>query len=124
MLTKGSSTVGDENFWPLSGWLPAANVASVRGTIEMRASTGDCQVLPAYETANDTDSPNTPAFPIGSAYRTTDGVTYPTSWTDVVTDVQSAQWIRFGVLAKNITGSAITGCQARIKIDILGPART
>lgn len=118
VLTKGSTS--SDNFFPMTAWQAVAGVAGVRAAVDMRGNAGDCKISPAYQTCNDPDSPDTPVG-IGTAWQTGDGITYPAEFTTLTGSIEDKQWIRFGVFAKNVATATITGCQARIKVDVQGP---
>lgn len=89
-------------FFPTTEWMSAANSASLRCAFEVRALVGNITVQPAYQTANDPQSPDTP-MGLGGA-RSSDGITFPSSWSSL--SVGGKRLIRFGWGTQLSSGSA------------------
>lgn len=109
--TRGHTT--NEVFTPGAVVMPTIGITRIRAVeVELRGGSGDIAVQPAYELSNDgltwSDQDEL------GAYVTAEGYDYNTTF---LTASFTKQFIRFGVRAKNISGSTIAACQARLRID-------
>lgn len=90
-------------FLPASGWFDAADAAKLRTPFEVRGLNGLLSVEPAYQTANDKASPDTPVA-LGGAL-TADGLSFPSDWATPA--VGGKQYIRAGWWVKLTSGSTV-----------------
>jgi hypothetical protein len=109
-------------FVPVTGWLPAAGVGSVRVTMEMRARFGLLQAAPAYQTCglNHTSPDTAIILPIENGandYADADGCWELSSSGPVSPSVGAKNDIRFGWLIK--TSGAIGGACVGAKIEVM-----
>ena len=93
-------------FHPATQWLPASDVKSIRGAMEMQLRESDQEASLAYQTANVENNADS-ATAVGS-YSTSNGVAYPSPWEDMSAYTEQKQLIRFGWLVKNTSGSTRT----------------
>jgi hypothetical protein len=117
-----NGTTDTFTFYALTPWMSTAGVAKVRAAVEMTGDTGDCEIAPAYQIADQVESP-TPAdgCQIGTNWQDGNGIDYQAAYTTIVTGTYGTEkklFIRFGVRVKNGTQGAIQGCQASIRVDI------
>ncbi len=108
------SALSTDLFFPGTGWFTAAMLGgwpgSARAKMEMRGRYGNALIVPAYQTANDTDNPDMPAIAIpvavgaGQGYANADGVFYFTPTPATLSLLGSAN-IRFGWMIKLASGS-------------------
>lgn len=106
-------------FLPLSEWMDAVTFAKIRATLEMRAKMGNIEVKFAYQTADSIASPDTAAG-IGS-FVTSDGAGYPSAWADISSVTAGKQWIRFGVLTQNTSGTTTNLARIWATLDYTTP---
>ncbi|GEM_PF-5018124 len=110
-----------EFFFPATGWMPAAGVEAARGSFEVISLTGLLSVTLGYQVADVIDDPGTvsPLDSAGLAARTTDGVTFGTDFdSGIGADTKGKQLIRWGVVAKNTSGTNPSTGRVSGKFDI------
>lgn len=100
----GFTTGGSKKFIPATPWMNGATVKRVRAAFELIASQTNLSVTFAYQTANVEDAPDA-AVEVGSA-QTTDGMNYG-SLTDISSNSNSKQLIRFGWNVQNTSAAAL-----------------
>lgn len=98
-----AATSVTEVFIPAGGWENAGNVTGGRGWGELRGRTGNFQVKPAVQLANDVRSPGA-ATAVGSAL-SADGVSDPGAVTALSTG--ASRYIRVGWLVSLTSGSTL-----------------
>ncbi len=104
-------------FWPMTPWMDASQVGSLRFTLEIRCLEGDQEISGAYQTANVENSPDS-AVAVGS-YANSNGMSYGSSFTDVSANTQPKQLVRLGCLVKNTSTSNTTWSRVAGSVDIL-----
>jgi len=114
----GIDTTG--SFIPVTGWIPTAGIQKVRCTIEMHGRNGNLSSAVAYEVTDDPQSPpgGTSGTAIGSAV-SSDGYSSQTSFTDITTDTNAKQFIRFGFVGKLTTGSTLATGRITAVLEIV-----
>ncbi len=103
-------------FIPMTGFGSTAGVHQVRPSMEMRASSGACEIKFGYQLANDTESPET-AVAVGS-FLSSEGFSYGSSFTDISSATELKLYIRWGVWVQDTSGTKIEMCRASIRVDI------
>lgn len=102
---------------PVTGWMRASDFKKIRGTLEIISRLNNIEVSFAYQTADVENSPDTvTAF---GAYKTSDGVHYPTGWTDVSSVMEGKQLVRIVLLAKNSSGTAVNLARVCGSVDVV-----
>ncbi len=118
-MTGWSSGSDSTALWiPGTGFGSTAGVHKIRGALEMRCNSGNCQIKLGYQLANDTDSPEN-AVTAGS-FLSSEGFLYATDFTDISTATKGKLYIRFGFWVQNTSGSRIEMCRASLRVDIEG----
>lgn len=92
-------------FIHLTAFMSAAEVERVRCTLEIRSNSGEAEILPGYQVANEATSPGS-SYQIGSQYEETEDIHYGTSFTDISGNLGNQQLVRFGVFVRNTASSA------------------
>ena len=115
--TNGTTTA---MFHPVTRWMSAAEVTKVRRSLEMQAESGLIDIAVAFQTANNLDTPIAydPAKDDIDSYRTANGYSWGTSFIDISGTTAQKQYIRFGIAAKNSSGSHVECAQAWFRIDL------
>lgn len=123
LLSTG--TPGD-TFTPLTEFIEAAEFTHARFTFELVTSTGEIEILPAFQTA-DTEfvSSTSPTWRATSLTpRSTAGVTYGTTFSELFPTGLEAdakrRLIRFGVSARNTatSGAVAETAAVRLRVDL------
>jgi hypothetical protein len=91
-------------FIPAGPWISAANITAAKGYGELRGRTGNFQIKPAVQVANDVRSPGS-ATQVGAAIAA-DGVSDPNGEQAVTTG--TSKYIRVGWLVSNTSGSTLS----------------
>ena len=122
-LVSNVAATGDNGFSVASDWsvgIPAARIISARATVEMERRTGVIEIVPAINFANVPAAPDQAysALPISAAWVSSEGVTYPTTFTSVASLAQQRQLARFGWSSRNTSGTTLSTCQARATFDL------
>ncbi len=104
-------------FWPATAWMDAKGVGSLLCNFEVRCLEGDQEISAAYQTANVENSPDS-AVALGS-YTAGNGQTYASAFTNVSSNTQPKQLVRFGYLVKNTSTSNTTWSRVSGTFDIL-----
>jgi hypothetical protein len=106
-------------FIPMTGWMPAKDIASARVQWEIAQidGTGTTTVQPAYQPADFADSPQAAAS-LGTAQTTRD-VFYPTVYQDMQAALEDEQLVRFGVLVSTTAGNTGWGRVQLQRIDLV-----
>jgi len=116
--TGGNASWGNELFFPTSAPISTEDVGEVRSTLWMDALTTDVTIGAALQV---TDTPEDPSswttWTTLWGTRTSNGVTGGTTFTSVGAAEQAKNWCRFGVIAKNTTGSTFESCLAALRVD-------
>ena len=99
--------------------MDAVEFAKIRATLEMRGKTGNIEVKFAYQTADSVASPDT-GVGVGS-FITADGAGYPSAWADISSITAGKQWIRFGVLTQNTSGTTTNVARIFASLDYVTP---
>ena len=110
------TNVTSDAFYPATGWMPAAGVEEVRASIEVVERTNNLSVRCGYQVADVVDSAS-PGKALGSAV-TDNGVSFGTSFTNVTSDTQGKQLIRFGYLFANATSTSQSTGRVAGKLDV------
>lgn len=126
----GSTTLAPKNVWTkkdTANWLAhaftevesAADIGKVRGSLEVRSSTGAIKTRIAYRTTNNgsTFDAWTPLYASGTNEQLNDGTMFGPSFVDLSNVVAGKQGIQWGVEAINASGVATEICAATIKLD-------
>lgn len=123
LLATGS---GGDTFTPATEWIPIADVTHARYTYELVSSTGEIEILPAFQTA-DSDTVGTASqwtVPTGLTARSTVGVTTGSLFTALfptgLETESKRRMIRFGVCARNTVSSGAVNESAvvRLRVDV------
>lgn len=115
--TDGTAT---PTFHPMSEPIESAGVINVRTTFEMEQNSGNCKVRPALRFSNDGTTWDTEQeYPDDASYRTTNGITWGSVYTDitVVTNAAPRAYVQFGVQAANTSAGAIQLCSVTLRIE-------
>jgi len=98
-------------------WMDASKVDQVRTIVEFRERVGDLKVCIGYETA---DVPNNPGShaKIGSLLAS-EGVTFPTAFTDISSATAGKQLIRFVWVTANDSSSDLNPGRVAGVVEIL-----
>lgn len=103
-------------FYPSTPWMDAGQVGKIRGTLEMAWHTGNAEVSLGYQTANVETSQDSP-LTVGS-YATTDGVLFPSGFTDISGNTLGKQMVRIGWMVKLTSGTTQAFAYVGGKVDI------
>lgn len=107
-------------FHPMTEAINASEVHKVRASFALYSSSGNCSLRAALQYSNDAQSWDTEAE-FGASYSATEGWTYGTSFTDVTGGTPTRRiWVRFGLVAKNASGTSIEFCRAKLQLDFEG----
>lgn len=111
-----ATTSAPDDFFPLTGWMSAAEVQEVRVTFELRGETSDFRVIPAYQRAQVFDTPGD-SYDIGTTTTTADGYEYPSQFEDVSSNLNGYDLVRFGfhALSGNGTSSGRVGGSVEVQ---------
>ena len=117
-LATGISSSTVPVFIPVTEFMDAADVAKLRGTLEMGGRTGQFSASIAYQTAQVPNSVDTPAAITSTVV--TNGVTYPTGgYTDVSTPGGAKRLIRIGYYVALVTGTTLAYGFLSGEVDIV-----
>ncbi|MEZ4316356.1 MAG: hypothetical protein R3F61_02580 [Myxococcota bacterium] len=107
------------NFTPLTGAVPMSGVSSVRGTLWRDFGTEFVKARVAYQVSDDGVTWDDQLELPGSAYTASDGYAYSAGFTSIAA-AQDNQFVRFGVLATNSSGSpsSVEFVTASVRIDV------
>lgn len=95
------------NYFPMTRWIPAAKVKEVAALFNiLDRSSSTFVVKPAYQTANDPQTPD--AWATYDADIVNPGL-YTTNVDDISAGTDGKYFVRFGVGAKNASGGMQTG---------------
>ncbi len=96
-----------DEFFPLTGWMPAGDIEQVRVAWEIASigGAGTTTVTPAYQPANFADTPGTSNNIGTGTSETTKDVFYPDTFNDISTVLKAAQIVRFGFHIKSSSGT-------------------
>lgn len=115
---------GSKVFIPMTGWVPAEQCATVRGTIEMAATSGNVGAYCCWQQANE---PSVPSDWSGGTYteqfgteQTSNGISFGTTFAAPPGTSVTKKYLRFGVIVRNTSANAIEACQATIRVDLRG----
>ena len=113
-------------FHPLTGPMPLEQVDSYRGSLEMQGDSGDAQVQLAFQVSDDgitwySGATSAPAglFATFGAERTSEGITYGSTFTTLTMDVPR-QLIRWGLACRNVAAGVSESCAGSLRIDVRG----
>lgn len=107
-------------FHPMTAAINASEVHKVRASFAFYSSSGNCSVRAALQYSDDAQSWDTESE-LGPAFSASEGWSYGTSFTDVTTGSPTRKiWIRFGLVAKNASGTSIEFCRAKLQLDFEG----
>ena len=112
VITKSTTAA----FYPATGWMPAGGVEKIRASIEVAERTNELSVRCGFQVADVIDQAGS-GQALGSAFEE-DGVDFGTSFTDVTSNTQGKQLIRFGYYFANSTGSNQSTGRVAGKLDL------
>lgn len=119
VYTPGNATWGNEYFFPTSAPIRTEELTEVRSTLWMEATTGDVTIGAGLQT---TDTPEDPSSwtTWGTLWgtRSSVGVSFGTTFTTLGASQQADNWARFGVMAKNTSGSTHESALATLHVDM------
>jgi len=124
-LCVSSASTGSHLYNFLSSWLSTQGVEEIQAVIKMESDSGYCQISPGYQLCDNPDGTlQTPVqFGTGGASNqslSADGVDYPPSdapWDDVSSSTDDYQFIRFGLMVQNDSGTNREFCIGSIKVN-------
>ncbi len=106
--------------------MPLERVSSYRGSFELEADSGDAQLQMAYQVSDDgitwySGATSAPAgsFATFGAERTSEGITYGSTFTTLTMDVPR-QLIRWGLACRNGAAGVSESCAGSLRIDVRG----
>jgi hypothetical protein len=124
VFSDGSTT---QKFCPLTGGMPVEQVGTYRGSIQMQAQSGDCQIQMAYQLSDDgitwyddAASPTADGFQAFGSTVSSDGITEGTTFTAFSITNQGRRYIRWGYAVANGSAGKSECCLASLRIDIRG----
>jgi len=107
-------------FYPLMGWIPAADLYYVLGYLKQDADTGYAAIKAAVQWVNDIDSPESAIELGGCDWVSGDGENTPTAAWSASSYLEDYQYARFGVLARHTTSQQPQQCcHAHLRIQII-----
>lgn len=112
--TKGSTSTGA--FHPLTSVVPTARFNKIRRTLVLATTSGDVKLEAAYQQTNTPDDETTWDAAVGfGSVVSSEGISFGAGFT---TASLTKKWARFGVIAKNISGSDLEACLASLRVDL------
>lgn len=116
-IVTNAEAPSTSGFLPLTDFVPSGPILRVRAAMETRNRIGTIELRPAFNEANTAlASTNTPK-PIGSGWTSTTGQQPPSSFDDVAAAAAAYQLFRFGVVARNASGT-FGQMDVRLRFDI------
>ena len=115
LWSKKSTTV--ELFFPLTSIMKTTGINAARAAFELENSSGALHVRPAYRLSNDGDSWDA-AVELGSDFLSGDGVKYPSGYTALAVALSGRQFVQFGMLTKNQSGSQVEQGFVTMTLDL------
>ena len=108
-------------FVPMTGWLPVGAWSTVIALIMLTSATSEFRGTPAFQTAIDRNAPDTAVvLESGGGGPTWVSSGAPTDCTDPTAPTVTGKfWIRFGVMAKNVTTQGVVS-RAHVSLSLQG----
>ena len=113
-LTSSVASPGDDGITPSGLWLPGAPVISARVVTDLSHRTGNIEVVPAVQWANNAVSPDATPTLLGSFTAAT-GKAFPSAFTALNSGTPSSlnrQLLRLGWVTRNTSGTALGSIDA------------
>lgn len=116
------TTNANKVFVPMTGWIPSEQCVTVRGTIEVAATSGNVGVYCGWQQCNE---PSVPSDWSGGTYteqfgveQTANGISFGTTFAAPPGASITKKYVRFGAIVRNTAAAAIEACLATIRVDV------
>ena len=120
-LSATTASPSDDGFTPVSEWMSCAGLESGRCEFELRARMGNLEIIPAVQYTNNPypASPTLTVANMGSTWTSANGVVTSDTY-DISANADTYQFVRFGFVTRNTSGTTLSTGEVRIQITLVG----